>query len=129
MDTVIYLDTHVAFWLYAEGSAAPLSEAAREALRGAAEIRISPMVRLELQYLYETERIGVPAAPVLEELGAVLGLRTCDAPFAAVVLAAESEGWTRDPFDRLIVAQASLSGAPLVTKDPRIREHYSRSVW
>ena len=126
---MIYLDTHVVFWLYADGADAPLSAPARDALRAADDIRISPMVRLELQYLFEIERIGVPAAPILEELGAVLGLRVCQAPFPAVVMAAESESWTRDPFDRLIVGHARLQEAPLVTKDSEIRQRYARSVW
>jgi PIN domain nuclease of toxin-antitoxin system len=129
MEPVIYLDTHVVFWLYAMGGEAPLSEAAREVVRDSAELRISPMVRLELQYLHEVGRTGTPAAPVVDELGSMLGLRVCDAPFAAVVQAAERQSWTRDPFDRLIVAQAALRGAKLVTKDRTIHEHYDHSIW
>ena len=37
--------------------------------------------------------------------------------------------WTRDLFDRLIVAQAALDGAALVTTDKVIRKHYSKAVW
>lgn len=124
-----YLDTHVVVWLYALGAEAPLSEAARAAVSGATDLRISPMVRLELQFLWEVGRTGVAAAPVLDELGAVLGLRVCDAPFPAVAKAAERVEWTRDPFDRLIVAQAELQGAPLVTKDQLIRDHYPEAIW
>ncbi len=39
------------------------------------------------------------------------------------------EGWTRDPFDRLIVANAKAANASLVTKDERILKNYSRAVW
>lgn len=39
------------------------------------------------------------------------------------------ESWTRDPFDRLIVANAKAAGAPLITKDERIRKHYRRAIW
>ena len=45
------------------------------------------------------------------------------------VEAAERLSWTRDPFDRLIVAQASLAGAPLVTKDRMIRKHFAKAAW
>lgn len=34
-----------------------------------------------------------------------------------------------DPFDRLIVSQASLQEAPLVTKDGDIHEHYRGALW
>lgn len=87
------------------------------------------MVRLELAYLHEIGRVSVPPAPVLDELGAQLGLVQCQTPFAAVVLQAEAQTWTRDPFDRLIVAQAMVNNADLVTKDQAIRDHYPRALW
>jgi PIN domain nuclease of toxin-antitoxin system len=66
---------------------------------------------------------------VLDALNATAGLAVCDAPFPAVVRAAEGMRWTRDPFDRLITAQASLFDAPLVTKDELLHRHYPRAVW
>jgi len=58
-----------------------------------------------------------------------IGLETCKQPFAAVVGAALTLDWTRDPFDRIIVAQASHRESPLLTADQNIREHYSAAVW
>jgi PIN domain nuclease of toxin-antitoxin system len=40
-----------------------------------------------------------------------------------------SETWARDPFDRLIVANARARDAVLVTKDERILRHYPLAVW
>ena len=37
--------------------------------------------------------------------------------------------WTRDLFDRLIVAQSSFDGSPLITKDRQIRKHYEAAIW
>lgn len=128
MADVIYLDTHVVVWLYAQGAAA-LSERAANEIERAGEIRCSPMVRLEVQYLFEIGRITEPALVVLDALTAALGLRMCDLPFFAVARDAERQTWTRDPFDRLIVAQANVSGAPLVTKDATIHAAYARTVW
>ena len=48
---MIYLDTHVVVWLYA-GLTEKFSDPTRE-LINSHEITISPIVRLELQYLYE----------------------------------------------------------------------------
>lgn len=125
---MIYLDTHVVAWLYSLGPAA-LSKPAAEALEKAEDIRISPMVRLELQFLYELGRVAEPPIAVLDELSATLGLSVCPAAFAAVVREAEGHRWTRDPFDRLIVAQAALHQAPLVTKDETLHARYSAAVW
>jgi len=52
-----------------------------------------------------------------------------DERFEAVVAESLALIWTRDPFDRLIVATAALNQAPLITRDRRIQEHYARSVW
>ena len=54
---------------------------------------------------------------------------SCSMPFRDVAMEALQEKWTRDPFDRLIVANAKAAGAPLVTKDEHIRKHYRRAIW
>lgn len=125
---MIYLDTHVAAWLYAGGDER-MSPAARASLHDSDDIRISPMVRLELQYLFEIGRVTAPAAMVMDELRTALGLTVCDASFVSVAHAAEDLTWTRDPFDRLIVAHAALHGAPLVTKDGTLHQQYPHCVW
>ena len=37
--------------------------------------------------------------------------------------------WTRDPFDRLITAQAAVDDSPLLTKDDTIHTYYPKAVW
>ena len=128
MAPLTYLDTHVVAWLYGIG-AESLSPAAAEAIVGADELRISPMVRLELQYLYEIGRVTRAAAAVVDALASSLGLVVCPADARAVVHVAEQLDFTRDPFDRLIVARAALHEAPLVTKDEHLHAHYPASVW
>lgn len=125
---MIYLDTHVVVWIHASATDRLSPEALRK-LEEADEIRISPMVRLELQYLYEIGRVTGPAGPVIDALQASFDLRVCDVPFPVVARAAEGETWTRDPFDRIIVAQASLARAPLLTKDRTLHDHYDRATW
>lgn len=125
---MIYLDTHVVAWLYASG-ATGFPEPAIRLLEDSDDIRISPMVRLELQYLYEIERVTQPALPVLDAVESALGLTICQAGFPAVVRETEGHSWTRDPFDRLIVAHAALFEAPLVTRDDAIHRHYAGARW
>jgi PIN domain nuclease of toxin-antitoxin system len=124
---VIYLDTHLVAWLYA-GRLDLVPEAVKRLLE-AEPLLVSPMVALELQYLEEVGRATVGAETVLGALKGEIGLEVCDLPFERVVAGALSLRWTRDPFDRLIVSQADLREAPLVTKDRSIRENYARGVW
>ena len=124
---LVHLDTHIVCWLY-EGRVELLSAPARAALeRG--RLAVSPIVDLELQFLYEIGRILKGPAAVLSALGRDLGLRISEMGFASVVAAAREFTWTRDPFDRLIVGEAAISGALLVSKDRLIRRHFPASVW
>ncbi len=127
MASVIYLDTHVVSWLYA-GRKDLLPDRVREAIQEC-DTLISPMVRLELQYLYEIGRTKAAAARVLQYLSGAIGLKLCIHPFTKVIERAERQSWTRDPFDRVIVAQASLEKSMLATKDKTIHSHYEMAVW
>jgi len=44
------------------------------------------------------------------------------------LLQAVHEKWTRDLFDRLIVANAKAAGALLISKDERIHKHYRDTI-
>jgi PIN domain nuclease of toxin-antitoxin system len=124
---IAYLDTHIARHL-AHGNLRMSRDAAR--LIQSAELLVSPMVLVELEYLYEIKRLTVPSKDILRKLENEIGLRTCDLPFPDVARAALDEKWTRDPFDRMIVAQAKVNGlAPLISSDEIIAGHYPRTVW
>lgn len=122
----VHLDTHVAVWLYQKDEARLLP-----ALRHIAGRRliISPMALVELQYLHEVGRTRPTAEAIFAELSATLGLQTARSSFADVVRQAWALAWTRDPFDRLIVATALVDGAPLVTRDEVIRANVPAAVW
>lgn len=127
MASLIYLDTHVAAWLYA-GQIDRIPATARNVINES-DVLVSPMVLVELQYLVEIGRFTDSVEQVLEVLGRDLGLKVCDLPFPEIARRALDLTWTRDPFDRLIVSQASLQEAPLVTKDGHIHEHYRGALW
>jgi len=127
VEALIYLDTHVVAWLYA-GRVDLLSRHAMHLVNDE-DLGISPAVVLELEYLHETRRIAVGGNTVVQGLAAQLGLHVCDLPFSAVVESALGQRWTRDPFDRIIAAQAALAGSALLTKDRTIRKHYRQATW
>jgi len=124
---VTYLDTHAVAALY-QGDLSPFSPAALRLIDAEDDLRISPMVLLELEYLHEIKRIKVPARRIFYSLAAEIGLKICNASFPDVARKALEERWTRDPFDRIIVAQARLHGARLVTKDRLLRSRYPHAL-
>jgi len=126
-DEVAHLDTHILVWLYSNPHRhwpEPVSQLLESAI-----LRYSPMARLELHFLQEIGRIKVSPAPLLDELAASLGLTECRQAFSDVIDKARGLTWTRDPFDRLIVAQAIAANARLITHEENIRTHFPGAVW
>lgn len=124
---MVYLDTHVVVWLYA-GEHARLTRTTRRLIE-TESLLISPVLLLELALLEETGRIRTRPQTVFAELQESLGLSACDLPFTEVTALSLQQNWTRDPFDRLIVAQATARRARLITKDRLIRRHFKDAVW
>ena len=125
---IAYLDTNVVVWL-AQGAIARISRKAQDVLEQA-DLLISPMVLIELEYLYELNRIKLPARDVRLKIEHEIGVRVCDLSFLSVASAGLDEKWTRDPFDRMIVAQAKANGlALLISADEEIEKHYPRTAW
>lgn len=124
----VYLDTHVAAFIHA-GDPALLSPTAVHMLEAAQSTRISPMVVLELQYLFEIARIAYPGDQIAGFLTDQFGIVVDTAGMGDAVLYAAGFNWTRDPFDRTIAAHAARAGAFLLTRDETIRRHYAAAVW
>jgi PIN domain nuclease of toxin-antitoxin system len=125
---IAYLDTSVAVWL-AQGKTSSLSKEAKAVSRRA-ELLVSPIVLLEFEVLYEIRRTVLRSQDLLLKLQRELGVRVCELGFASISTIAIAEKWTRDPFDRLIVANAKANGfAALISADERIAMHYPRTIW
>ncbi len=94
------------------------------------DLYISPIVRLELDYLFEIGKITCHADLILTDLSERIGLTVCAKEFNTIMGQALQCTWTRDPFDRLIVGQAAVVNRnKLLTKDRRILANYSKAVW
>ena len=87
------------------------------------------MVVLELETLHERGKLRNEPDRVIGILERNAGLRRSPAPLSAVVDAARTFAWTRDPFDRLIVANAMADGVRLLTADEIILRHFNDAVW
>ena len=65
----------------------------------------------------------------LDALAKDVGLSVADVSLARVMKMAGTLTWTRDPFDRMIVAHAMVADAALVSKDRLIRKHCDKAIW
>ena len=124
---MIFLDTHVVVWLYAR-LYDKLSETSKK-LINENDLYCSPMVKLELKYLYEIERITELPDPILDALEQEIGLRVREIELSKLVDRSLDINWTRDPFDRLMVAQVTLEETVLLTRDERILRNFDGARW
>lgn len=124
---MICLDTHVFIWLYA-GLLDKFSPKAINLLN-THDLKISPTVMLETQYLYEIKRVQYPAQHLYEDLHLRLGVTIESNNFMAITQNALNLSWTRDPFDRMIVAHAITLSASLLTADSIILKNHTAAEW
>jgi PIN domain nuclease of toxin-antitoxin system len=121
---MIMLDTHIAVTLY-EGRLGGLSAGTVRRL-DREPVAISPAVVLELELLHEIGRLRVGGRPISRYLAEQLSIDVANDRFAEVVDEALALSFTRDPFDRLIVAHAAMLKVPLVTYDENMAQHYPK---
>ncbi len=124
---MIYLDIHIVIWFYA-GFTQRFSEEIRETMN-THDWRISPIVRLELQHLHEIGRINPKADTIISSLSERVGLTVCTKPFTDVISRAMQLMWSRDPFDRILVAHACIDEKILISSDGAILDHYEFAKW
>lgn len=122
----LLLDTHAALWWLADDDRLG-PEAERELSDETNRVLLSTAVVWEVAIKRSLGKLQAPAdlAPTLLAAGAQPVAITLD--HAAAV---EELPWHhRDPFDRLLVAQARSEGAAIVSQDDRMRPYGVTLVW
>lgn len=123
---IVLLDTHALIWAL---EASPrLSAAARNAIEDSGNtVLVSVVSAWEIELKKALGRLAAPdnLEDVIEAAGFFRRLVT----FADVRHLRALPAHHRDPFDRMLVAQAIADGAPLVSADPQIARYPIQVVW
>jgi PIN domain nuclease of toxin-antitoxin system len=114
---VILLDTNALLWLQQD------HPRAARLTRSGTRLYSSPASLLEIQFLLETGRVRLRPNVTVLHLTADDRWLQDDPPSVAWFGGAVAIDWTRDPFDRLLVAHARLRRWRLATSDVDIMEH------
>ena len=124
------LDTHALIWWWLGDPA--LSVAAREAIEAPdSDILVSAVSGLEIALKVRAGKLPTMAEPLRSFDAAVVSdgfghlAVTHDHAIRAGLLA----GAHRDPFDRLLAAQALIEGVAVVTRDPQFSGFGCRVLW
>ncbi|GEM_PF-161502 len=116
----LLLDTHFLIWLVL-GSKRVSKYSWLEQYR---PWGVSPASFLEIQFLAEVGRLTVRNPEFMNAVMHDARFIVDDIPLTSLMRHALRLGWTRDPFDRMIVAHSSARRVPLCTTDRDIRAHY-----
>ena len=112
----LLLDTHIALW--AITGDASLGEDFLNRLRHDADIVLSPVTLWEITLRQATGKLAGPAD--LAERVRDMGFRELPVTHAHAIAAGRLPPHHRDPFDRMLVAQAVIEGLTLVSRDDSI---------
>lgn len=123
----LHLDTHAVVWMYT-GELKKFSKTLLQKMQSS-ELFISPPVLLELAMLHQIGKSRDSEDKVFRALQKEIHLELDNVDCAKVFHRSCDLTWTRDPFDRLIVACADVSQVSLVTRDLHIHEHFKRALW
>jgi PIN domain nuclease of toxin-antitoxin system len=128
--TRILLDSHVLFW-FLDGDAR-LSHAARQAIEASDTIAyVSAVTAFEVATKFHLGKWPAAAAMAHDLLEIVA--RFDFEPLALTLEYARHAGLLpvrhRDPFDRMLAAQAEIEGIPLVTADAVFGQFNVRTLW
>jgi PIN domain nuclease of toxin-antitoxin system len=121
----LLLDTHVVLWWLAGDSVS--EEAERQLADPTNRVLLSAAVVWEVAIKRSLGKLAAPAdlVPVLTEAGAAATPITLEHAAAVEHLPPHH----RDPFDRLLIAQAKVERAAIVSADPVLRAYDVPVVW
>lgn len=126
----LLLDTHAFIWAIA--SPERLSRRATEALRATGnQLHLSSATPWELATKFRIGKLP-QAAQILDDLDSLaadLLARQLPITHAHAVRAGSLKADHRDPFDRMIAAQAQLEGMQVITRDPAFQELGADVLW
>ena len=117
---MILLDTSALLWL-------EQGHRRSKPIAGLDRLYLSPATLLELQVLIESGRMRALADVTPSQVAADARWLIDDVPSWKWFAAATEISWTRDPFDRLIVAHARVRGWKLATSDEALLERLAPS--
>lgn len=125
----LLLDTCTFLWL-AGGQRLP--PAAAKAIGDPSnEVYLSSVSVWEIVTKYRTGRLPLPEAPdrLIPAERAVRGVATLDFDEESALQAMRLPVLHRDPFDRMLIAQAIATSSTIVTPDPLVTQYPIRVVW
>jgi PIN domain nuclease of toxin-antitoxin system len=124
------LDTHAFLWWVLDD--AHLSDAGRDIIGdGSNEVIVSAATAHEIGIKAASGRLALPEPPEIYVPSRIRseGFAALAIDVAHALRAARLPMFHRDPWDRLLIAQAQVEGLPIITPDPVISRYDVETIW
>jgi PIN domain nuclease of toxin-antitoxin system len=125
----LLLDTCTFLWLTGGGV---LSGPAAAAIRTPAnDVLLSAISAWEIALKYHMGKLRLPESPerLIPARRASRGIASLEFDEASALQSLKLPPLHRDPFDRMIIAQAIAHGLAIVTPDPAVAQYPVRVIW
>ena len=126
----LLLDTCTFIWL--ASSPNEPSDAAAERIQDTTnELFLSLASGWEICLKSKTRKIQLPDKPLPWILGRLSywHIKTLELDLQSIAGSAELPDFHKDPFDRMLVAQALTHGLTILTPDPFVRKYSAQTLW
>ena len=124
------LDTCTLLWLELDPARVP--KRAMEALKDRKnEVFLSAVSVWEIVLKWRAGKLTLPSKPsdFVTAVRSRSSIEPLELQAADVLQSSKLQDWHRDPFDRMLIAQAIERGLTLVTPDPLISQYAVRILW
>lgn len=124
----VLLDTHAFLWWCEDDP--QLSLKAREAIEGN-DCSVSFASFWEIAIKFSLDKLRLPVRPekYIPEQMSLNGFDQLEITFRQVMRTAKLPFHHRDPFDRLLIAQALEEELAIVSRDPRVEQYGVSRIW
>ena len=123
---IVLLDTHALIWALEDSNR--LSAAARSVIEDAGNVVLASAVSA-WEIAIKKARGKLQAPDDLENAIEAAGFTRRSITFGDASRLAALADHHRDPFDRMLVAQALEDGVPIVSRDPHVAQYPIQVIW
>jgi PIN domain nuclease of toxin-antitoxin system len=126
----LLLDTHAFLWL--DSDQAKLSAPARQACANPENtlwLSVASAWEMQIKAALGKLRLARPLGQIIAEQQAANGLQVLSVNLAHVLALQALPPHHKDPFDRLLIAQAKSEGWDIVSKDPEFGAYGVPVIW
>jgi PIN domain nuclease of toxin-antitoxin system len=120
------VDTHALLWWTTDDGR--LSRRARAAI-SAGDVLVSVVSLWEVEIKRGLGRIEIDLKELLDEVSRTEGFRILEVGASHIGALADLPPLHRDPFDRMLIAQAGAEHVPLVSRDRALRAYPIELIW